>query len=57
MEPYFLMLAVMFLFVGLIAIPKLITIHLQNKQMMSLERMYSRELAEALTGKRIDWDN
>ena len=56
-ESYFLMLAVVFLFVGLIATPKLIASHLQNKQMISLERMHSREISEALTGKKIDWDN
>ena len=51
------MLAVVFLFVGLIATAKLISTHLQNKQMISLERMHFRETAEALTGKKIDWDN
>jgi hypothetical protein len=57
METYFLMIAVIFLLVGLIAIPKLIATHQQNKQMISLERMHSREIAEALVGKKIDWDN
>lgn len=57
MESYFLMIAVIFLLVGLLAIIKIIATHQQNKQMINLERMHSREIAEALVGKRIDWDN
>lgn len=57
MEPYFLMIAMMFLLVGLLAILKIIATHQRNKQMINLERMHSREVAEALVGKRIEWDN
>lgn len=57
MESYFLMIAVIFLLVGLLAIIKIIATHQQNKQMINLERMHSREITEALVGKRIDWDN
>lgn len=57
MKPYFLMMAVIFLVGGLFAILKLISIHQQNKKMINIERMHSREIAEALAGKRIDWDD
>ncbi len=57
MKPYFLMMAVIFIVGGLFAILKLISIHQQNKQMINIERMHSREIAEALVGKRIDWDD
>ncbi len=56
MEAYFLTLAVLFLFAGLLVLVKVISTHFRNKQMISPERMRNRELAEALIGKKIDWD-
>lgn len=57
MEAYFLTLAVLFLFAGLLVLVKVISTHFRNKQMISPERMRNRELAEALVGKKIDWEN
>lgn len=57
MEYYFLKIAVMFLLVGLLAIIKINAVHQRNNQMINLELMHSREIAEALVGKVIDSDN
>lgn len=57
MEHYFLIISVMLLLTFLVGVLKIIATHQQNKQMINLERMHSREIAEALIGKRIDWDS
>lgn len=57
MEHYFLMISLVFLSVVLIGTLKLIEVHKQNMQMINLEKMHSREIAEALLGKKIDWNN
>lgn len=57
MEHYFLMISLVFLSVVLIGTLKLIEVHKQNMRMINLEKMHSREIAEALLGKKIDWNN
>jgi len=57
MKAYFLTLAVLFLLGGFLVLVKLISNHFRNKQIISPERMRNRELAEAIVGKKIDWNN
>lgn len=57
MEHYFLMISLVFLSVVLIGTLKLIEVHKQNMQMINLEKMHSREIAEELLGKKINWNN
>lgn len=57
MESYFYLLASVFWLAGMVGLVKLFATHKQNRQMINLQRLYSRELAEALVGKKIDWDN
>lgn len=57
MESYFILIGIISLLIVLASLPILILKHKQNKEIINAHRMYSRELAEALTGKKIDWDN
>lgn len=40
----------------LVSLPALISMHQNNIKMLNAQRMHSREMAEALIGKKIDWD-
>lgn len=57
MESYIWMISILFLFVGLIGLIKLITTHKDNQCMNNIEKLHSRELAEAIIGRKIDWDD
>jgi hypothetical protein len=56
MESLLVIIGVIVVLFGISAIPLLILRHQQNKEITNSAQMYSREFAEALVGKKIDWD-
>lgn len=56
-QDYIFFIGVFAVAVVIFTIPALIVMHKNNTKNISLQRMHNRELAEALVGKKIDWDN